>query len=336
MQKHAIITGGAGFIGSHLVDRLMAEGGWRVTVVDNFHPNYARSVKEANLARHKEHPAFTLVEGDILDEDILERAFHQVEGERTVVVHLAALVGVRPSIIDPIGYHRVNVSGTLRLLEKARQVGVAHFILASSSSVYGENPDLPWREDLEDLQPISPYAASKLAAEEFARVHARLHAMDTTVLRFFTVYGPRQRPDLAIHAFYHRVAEGLPIQQFGDGGTSRDYTYVNDIISGVRRAMDRPMERKPGQGSFEIFNLGHSEPVALRDLIKAIGQACGTEARIEKLPEQPGDVPRTFANVDKARTELGYRPGTTLPEGLRAFSQWYADHGAMARTVRSA
>lgn len=336
MDKHAVITGGAGFIGSHLVDKLIGEGGWRVTVIDNFHPNYSRSIKESNLAGHKGNPAFRLVDGDVLDRAVLEQAFDGVNGKHVVVVHLAALVGVRPSIIDPKGYLRVNTTGTLNLLEMARERQVGHFLLGSSSSVYGEHPGVPWKEDLDKLRPISPYAVSKLAAEEFVRVYARLHGLDATVLRFFTVYGPRQRPDLAIHAFYRKIMNGQPIQQFGDGSTSRDYTYIADIINGVRRAMERPMYRMPGHGSFEIYNLGHSEPVALRDLITAIEQACGSKARTERLPEQPGDVPRTYANVDKAGADLGYRPLTTLAQGLQAFAEWYADQGAMASSVRDA
>lgn len=323
MPKHAIITGGAGFIGSHLVDRLMAEGVWQVTVVDNFHLGYPRAIKEANIAVHRGNPKFTLVEGDILDAAVLDKAFADCDPANTVVVHLAALVGVRPSMTHAVEYHRVNTTGTLMMLEKAREKQVKHFVLASSSSVYGQDPDIPWREDRKRLRPISPYAASKVAAEEFARVYARLHGLHTTALRFFTVFGPRQRPDLAIHAFYRKIKEGQAIQQFGDGSTSRDYTYVDDIIDGVRRAMERPASWDGGTGSFEIFNLGHSEPVTLRDLIGAIEKACGRKAVIETRPEQPGDVPRTCASVDKAGEVLGYKPRTGLAEGLKIFAAWY-------------
>lgn len=322
-DRHAIITGGAGFIGSHLVDRLMAEGGWQVTVVDNFHSLYPRSIKDANIAAHAANPAFTLVEGDILDDHVLAGAFTAAHGS-PVVVHMAAMVGVRPSISAPEEYHDANVTGTLKLLEMARAYKAAHFILASSSSVYGENPHVPWKETLTDLHPVSPYAATKLAAEQFVRVYARLHGLDTTVLRFFTVYGPRQRPDLAIHSFYRKVLEGTPIRQFGDGGTRRDYTYVDDIVSGVRAAMDRPMHRKPGQGAFDVFNLGNSRTVALRELIATIEQVAGRKALIEVMPEQPGDVPQTFADVDKAGHGFGYAPVIGLEEGLRRFADWYA------------
>ncbi|HMN04868.1 MAG TPA: GDP-mannose 4,6-dehydratase [Flavobacteriales bacterium] len=324
MAKHAIITGGAGFIGSHLVDRLMAEGTWRVTVVDNFHPNYPRAIKEANVAHHLQTPGFTLVEGDVLDEAVWDRVLAMAPARDTIIVHLAALVGVRPSIADAMGYHQVNVRGTLQVLERARHAGVPHFVLASSSSVYGEHPDMPWQEDLQHLQPVSPYAVTKLAAEEFTRVYARLHGLNATVLRFFTVYGPRQRPDLAIHDFFNRIQEGRPIRRYGDGSTLRDYTFVDDIIAGVRNAMAKMMEEPPGKGAFEIYNLGHSEPVALNALIAALEQEGGRKALIEPWPEQPGDVPRTYACVDKARIRLGYEPTTGLAEGLRAFARWHA------------
>ncbi len=325
MERHAIITGGAGFIGSHLVDRLLGEGTWKVTVIDNFDPFYPRVVKEANLAGHQGDPAFTLVEGDIRDDDTLDRAFAGA-GAGTTVIHLAAKVGVRPSIREPLEYHQVNATGTLKLLERARAHRVAHFVLASSSSVYGINPEVPWKETIGDLHPISPYAATKLAAEQFVQVYARLHALDTTVLRFFTVFGPRQRPDLAIHSFFRKVKEGLPIQQFGDGTTRRDYTFVGDIIDGVRAALDRTMERVPGHGSFEIFNLGNSRTVPLRDLIVAIEREAGCKAAVEKLPEQSGDVPQTYADVGKAKRLLDFNPHTDLKEGLRLFAEWY---GAM-------
>lgn len=333
MPKYAIITGGAGFIGSHLVDRLLDEGDWQVVVIDNFHPGYPRAIKESNLARHRDDPRLHLVEGDILDDATLDTAFGGVDPRKAVVVHLAALVGVRPSMAMAREYHRVNVTGTLHLLEKARAHQAAHFVLASSSSVYGKEPAVPWREDMERLEPVSPYAATKLAAEEFTRVYARLHGLDATVLRFFTVFGPRQRPDLAIHAFFRKIGRAEPIQQFGAGLTSRDYTYVADIVNGVCRAMDRPMKRKPGQGSFEIFNLGHSEPVVLKDLIAAIEKECGQQAVVEVLPDQPGDVPHTYADVEKARRQLGYEPSTSLAAGLRAFADWFREHEEIFQPV---
>lgn len=322
MEKHVIITGGAGFIGSHLVDRLLDDGSWRVTVVDNFHPFYPRAVKEANLARHASNPLFKLVEGDILDDDLLDKLFNGLDGARTTLVHLAALVGVRPSLETPKAYHRVNVTGTLKLLEKARMARISHFILASSSSVYGDLKEVPWKESATDLKPISPYAASKIAAEEFTRVYARLHGLNATVLRFFTVYGPRQRPDLAIHSFFRKIDHGLPIQQFGDGGTQRDYTHVNDIVTGMRGAMDRHLQGPDEQGAFDIFNLGNSRTVALRDLIGSIERQLGRKALLEVLPEQAGDVRETHADVEKARAGFGYSPVTELSVGLADFQRW--------------
>ena len=321
IMRHAIITGGAGFIGSHLVDRLLAEGGWRVTVIDNFDPFYARALKEANIAVHLQDPRFRLIEADILDDDLEQRIFSAGRdpewGEAEVIVHIAAKAGVRPSIQDPIGYHRVNVTGTLKLLELARRRNVWNFVLASSSSVYGEDPDVPWKEKERGLLPISPYAATKLAAEGFAQVYAHLHGMKITVLRFFTVYGPRQRPDLAIHQFFRKIDAGTPIQQFGDGSTRRDYTYIDDIIQGVRAAIDRDKG-----GSFEIYNLGNSGTVTLRDLITAVEAELGRKASIDLRPEQPGDVPQTFADVSKAGRDLGFRPSTSLAGGLSRFHAW--------------
>ncbi|MBK9419595.1 MAG: SDR family NAD(P)-dependent oxidoreductase [Flavobacteriales bacterium] len=322
MEKQVIITGGAGFIGSHLVDRLLDEGKRHVTVLDNFHANYPKAVKENNLARHVGNPLFSIVEGDILDEEVLDRIFSGSEGKAVTVVHLAALVGVRPSLDNPTDYHRVNVTGTLKLLEKARMARISHFILASSSSVYGDLKEVPWKESATDLKPISPYAASKIAAEEFTRVYARLHGLNATVLRFFTVYGPRQRPDLAIHSFFRKIDQGLPIQQFGDGGTQRDYTHVDDIVTGMRGAMDRHLQGPDEQGAFDIFNLGNSRTVALRDLIGSIERQLGRKALLEVLPEQAGDVRETHADVEKARAGFGYSPVTELADGLADFQRW--------------
>ncbi|MFN8409766.1 MAG: GDP-mannose 4,6-dehydratase [Flavobacteriales bacterium] len=319
--RRILITGGAGFIGSHLVDRLLAEGGWQVNVLDNFDPFYPRAIKESNIAAHTKDPAYHLVEGDILDDAALDRAFDPAP---EVIVHMAAKAGVRPSIADPIGYHRTNVTGTLKLLERARHLGVKHFVLASSSSVYGTDPDVPWKEKERGIMPISPYAATKLAAEGFAQVYAHLHGIRVTALRFFTVYGPRQRPDLAIHQFFRNIAGSASIKQFGDGSTRRDYTFVDDIINGVRGAIDRTHG-----GVFEIYNLGNSDTVRLSELITAIEDELGTKAIIERLPEQPGDVPQTYADVGKAGAHFGYRPRTPLREGLRAFHTWYAGVAAL-------
>lgn len=319
MSRHVLITGGAGFIASHLVDRLLAEGGWRITAVDNFDPFYGRAIKERNIQAHLGHAEHRFIEGDILDEDLEQRVVDG-HGPIDLIVHMAAKAGVRPSIGDPLGYHRVNVTGTLRLLEMARRLSVPHFILASSSSVYGEDPNVPWKERDHGLVPISPYAATKVAAEQFAQVHARLHGMKVTALRFFTVYGPRQRPDLAIHRFVRNISRGLPITRYGDGGTRRDYTYVDDIVNGVRAAMDRNVG-----GNFEIYNLGNSDTVMLRDLITAIEQVVGREAIIDQQPEQPGDVPQTFADVSRSHRDLGFVPSTPLITGLERFHAWYRE-----------
>lgn len=314
MARHVLITGGAGFIASHLVDRLIAEGGHRITAVDNFDPYYPRAIKEANVQAHLANKEYRLLEADILDDDLSERIG---DAPIDLIVHIAAKAGVRPSILDPLGYHRVNVTGTLKMLELARQRKVPHFILASSSSVYGVDPNVPWKERERGLDPISPYAASKLAAEGFAQVYAHLHGIKVTALRFFTVYGPRQRPDLAIHKFFRKIAAGEAIQQFGDGSTRRDYTYVADIVNGVRAAFDREQG-----GRFEIYNLGNSDTVMLRDLIAAIEKELGTKAIIDLQPEQPGDVPQTFADVSKAREHLGFVPHTPLAAGLSEFHAW--------------
>lgn len=314
-----LITGGAGFIGSHLVDLLLAEEGWGITVLDNFDPFYPRAIKERNIAGHLGRPEYRFIEGDILDKSKLDEAFAEVP---EVIIHIAAKAGVRPSIADPIGYHRTNVTGTLMLLEKARHAGVGHFVLASSSSVYGVDPDVPWREKEKGIMPISPYAATKLACEQFAQVTSRLHGLKVSALRFFTVYGPRQRPDLAIHQFFRKISAGTPIQQFGDGTTRRDYTFIADIVQGIRRAIDRT------QGDlFEVYNLGNSDTIELRQLIAAIEAELGVKALIDRQPEQPGDVPQTFADVSKAGAHFGYRPTTSIAEGLKAFHTWFAQQG---------
>lgn len=313
-MRHALITGGSGFIGSHLVDRLLAEGGWRLTVVDNYDPFYARSSKEANLARHAGNERLRVLEADILDNDLGERIG---EGPIDVIVHIAAKAGVRPSIKDPVSYHRVNVTGTLKLLELARHRNVPHFVLASSSSVYGVDPNVPWKEQELGLKPISPYAATKLAAEQFGQVYAHLHGMKVTALRFFTVYGPRQRPDLAIHQFFRKIKAGVPIQQFGDGTTRRDYTFVDDIVRGVRAAIDRTKGER-----FEIYNLGNSATIMLKELIRAVEAEAGAKAIIDLQPQQPGDVPQTYADTSKSLEHLGFAPSTPLDKGLRMFHEW--------------
>jgi len=313
---HALVTGGAGFIGSHVVDRLLAEG-WRVTAIDDFDPFYAAAIKRANVAEHLRHPAYRLVEGDLLNSAVLAAA-EPADAPFTVVVHLAAKAGVRPSLIDPMAYHRANVTGTLVMLGRALAWGAPHIVLASSSSVYGEDPGVPWREQDCRERPISPYAATKVMAERYAREHAHRTGLRTTALRFFTVYGPRQRPDLAIHQFTRAIIEGRPIKRFGDGGTRRDYTYIDDIVNGVMGAI-----RRTAGEAFEVYNLGNSGTVTLNELIAAIERTVGRKAVIEQHPEQPGDVPQTYADVSKAGLHLGFVPSTPLSVGLEAFHRWF-------------
>jgi UDP-glucuronate 4-epimerase len=308
-----LVTGGAGFIGSHLVDSLLRDG-HAVTVVDNFDPFYDRASKERNIAAHRGHGGWRLVEADLRD----SAALHRELGERyDVIVHLAAKAGVRPSIEDPLGYQETNVSGTQNLLEFARRRGVMQFVFASSSSVYGINPRVPWSEDDLVLRPISPYASTKVSGELLGHVYSHLYGIRFLGLRFFTVYGPRQRPDLAIHKFTRLISEGRPIPVFGDGSTRRDYTYIDDIIAGVRAsiAYDRTQ--------YEIVNLGNNQTVSLAEMIAGIEHALGMNAQRQMLPEQAGDVPQTWANVDKASRLLGYAPATPYHVGVQRFVDWF-------------
>ncbi len=312
-MRHALVTGGAGFIGSHLVDRLLAERGWRVTVLDNFDPFYPRASKERNLAPHRRDPRLDVVEGDLRDPSALHACARE---PIDVVVHLAAKAGVRPSLEDPAGYESNNVGGTQALLEAARAWGVPQFVFSSSSSVYGVDPHLPWREDACVLRPISPYAATKVAGELLGHVYSHLYGMRFVGLRLFTVYGPRQRPDLAIHAFARRMLAGEAVPVYGDGCTSRDYTYVGDVVAGIRSAMDLR------QSDYEIVNLGHHRTVRLDEMIDELERALGRKAVRLRLPEQPGDVPRTWASLEKARRLLAYEPKTSFEDGVRAFADW--------------
>lgn len=311
-----LVTGAAGFIGSHTVDRLLAEG-HRVLGLDNFDPNYPRATKEANLAGARKNPAFAFAEADLLDPDALERAVAAIAPERIdAIIHLAARTGVRASISDPLGYHQTNLIGTLHLLELARRHGVRQFVFGSSSSIYGVNPRVPWHEDDRDVAPISPYASTKLSAEALGHVYTAAHGLRFIALRFFTVYGPRQRPDLAIARFAEKLRAGQPVPRYGDGSSRRDYTYVADIVDGIVRALAYD------QSPFEIINLGNHQTVSLADLIAAIGATFGHTPAIEALPEQAGDVPRTWADVTKAGRLLGWRPHTDLLTGLRAYRAW--------------
>ncbi len=310
----AIVTGGAGFIGSHLVDRLLADGA-EVLVVDNFDAFYPRFAKEANLAEALAHPNCRLAERDIRDGATARELVEEFRPD--AIVHLAARAGVRPSIEDPGLYADVNVTATARWMEAACRVEPRpRFVYASSSSVYGDRPDAPFRETDPVDHPISPYAATKKACELLAYTFHHLHGLPVSGLRFFTAYGPRNRPDLAIARFTRMIDHGEPVPMFGDGTTRRDYTYVGDIVDGIVRAIDRCK-------SHHLYNLGHSDPVELRDLIAAIGSALGKEPIIHQMPEQPGDVRQTFADISRARAELGYDPKTPMAEGLSRFVAWY-------------
>jgi UDP-glucuronate 4-epimerase len=314
-----IVTGAAGFIGSHVVERLLARG-HQVVGIDNFDPFYDPAVKRGNLAAALASPGFRLVEADIRDAAALQAAARAADGEGAdAVVHLAARAGVRPSIAEPLLYSQVNVDGTVAVLELARALGAARFVFGSSSSVYGNNPRVPFAETDPVEAPISPYAATKRAGELVCHTYAHLYGLSVACLRFFTVYGPRQRPDLAIHAFARRMARGEPVPLFGDGTSERDYTYVDDIVQGVEGAVRFTGEHP---GAFEVFNLGESRTVPLLRLVELLGAALGVEPRIEWRPAQPGDVVRTYADVGKARRMLGYAPAVAVEEGIPRFVEW--------------
>ncbi len=313
MNKKIFITGVAGFIGSHLCRRLLAEGGYSIVGLDNFDDFYSPAVKRDNIAESAASENFELIEGDIRDKKCVESILGG--GKFDMIVHLAAKAGVRPSIEDPLGYDDVNLRGTTVLLEAARKFGVKKFIFASSSSVYGNNKKVPFSESDNVDFPISPYAATKKAGELLCHTWHGLYGLDIFCLRFFTVYGPRQRPDLAIHKFCRLIEADKPIPVFGDGSMERDFTYIDDIIDGVVAAMQRC-------SGYQIYNLGESRPVRLDVLISEIESALGKKAKIYRLAEQPGDVRRTYADVDKAVKELGYQPRTQLSDGLKQFVKW--------------
>jgi UDP-glucuronate 4-epimerase len=314
-----LVTGAAGFIGSHAAERLIGEG-FRVVGVDNFCDFYDRRWKEMNLRSISD--AVRVEEIDIVDGPRIDRL---VQAARpAAILHLAAMAGVRPSIEQPAYYARVNVEGTTHLLEAARRHGVGRFIFASSSSVYGNLRHVPFREEDDVGEPISPYAATKRAGELICYTFHHLYKLPVTCLRFFTVYGPRQRPDLAIHKFTRLIDRGSPIPFFGDGSTSRDYTYVDDTVAGVLGALRRLPER-----GYRIYNLGGSHPVSLKELVEAIELALGKRAILDRRPSQPGDVDRTFADITRAQRELGYNPTTPLNQGLERFVAWFRQFGSL-------
>ena len=311
------VTGAAGFIGSHLCERLCARGD-DVIGYDNFDPFYPRAEKERNLTKLRGEAKLTFVEGDIRDGEALERVFAERHPE--VVVHLAALAGVRPSLAEPARFADINVTGTQRVFDASRGHGVARFVFGSSSSVYGRDSQPPFKESDPCLTPVSPYAATKRANELMLFTAQHLYAVDITCLRFFTVFGPRQRPDLAIHKLARLMAAAKPIPMFGDGSTSRDYTYIDDIIDGVVAAIDQPRGSAPG---FRVYNLGGSRTTTLKQLIDLVATSLAMKPTIETLPEQPGDMQRTLADVTLSAKELGYAPKVSMEEGMRRFADWW-------------
>ena len=316
-SHHVLLTGGAGFIGSHLSEALLRRG-LQLSVVDNLDDFYSPAAKRANLEEVRKVGNFEFCELDLCDFDALRQAISKLRPD--TIIHLAARAGVRPSIENPQLYERVNVAGTVNLLEAARQVSVKRFIFGSSSSVYGVTNRVPFVEDDPCLRPISPYAATKLAGEFFCHTYAHLYGLSTVCLRFFTVYGPRQRPDLAIRKFATLMEAGKPIPVFGDGSMGRDYTFVDDTVAGVLAAVE--YQFLPGGTPFDIFNLGNSHPVSLNELIATLERVTGRTAIRDQRELQPGDVPITWANIEKSSRMLGYRPATSLAEGLEKFVRW--------------
>jgi UDP-glucuronate 4-epimerase len=310
-NRKILITGGAGFIGSHAADGFLRDG-WKVGILDDFNDFYDPKIKERNVSRLGKR--VELFRADIRNFSAVEKVLAQ---EWDTVVHLAARAGIMPSIADPGLYVETNVTGTFHMLEAARRAGVGRFLFASSSSVYGAETTTPFRESAPLARTLSPYAATKIAGEQLCSTYSHLHGMRVVSLRFFTVYGPGQRPDLAIHKFTRALFQGLPLDQYGEGQTRRDYTYVEDIVQGVRAAADYegPL--------YDVFNLGGSQAVPLRELIEKLGRATGCKAVIRRCPEQPGEMPATWADISKASRLLGYQPSTPIDQGLAKFVEWF-------------
>jgi UDP-glucuronate 4-epimerase len=325
------VTGAAGFIGSHVVERLLDRGD-TVLGLDNFDPFYAPQEKRANLTRASGSPRFRLTEVDVADGAALRAALDAYPLPLDAVVHLAAKAGVRPSIADPVGYARTNVLGTQALLSEAHGRGIRRFVFASSSSVYGNTAAVPFSESAAAADPVSPYAATKRAGELLCRAHQHLYGGSVLCLRLFTVYGPRQRPDLAIRKFATLMSAGKPIPLFGQGFSERDYTWIDDIVDGAVAALDRTA-RTPRE--FEIVNLGGSRATDLRRLVQLLSDALGVRPVIEQLPPQPGDVERTWADISKAEALLGYRPAVPIEEGIQRFAAWFKrEHAGVYSSVR--
>ena len=316
-MKTYLITGGAGFIGSSLADDLLEKNN-RVVVIDNFCDFYDPQIKENNIKNALKKENYKLYRGDIRDKYLLNKIFN--ENNIDIVVHLAAMAGVRPSIENPVLYQEVNCLGTQNILECMKEKRIMNLVMASSSSVYGNSKTVPFKEsDIVDFA-ISPYAATKKANEVMTHVYHKLYNMNVIMLRFFTVYGPRQRPDLAINKFTRLMLEGKKIPMFGDGSTSRDYTYIGDIVDGIKRSVNYCLNNS---NVYEILNLGNSSPVSLKEMINIIGKCLNVVPDIEELPMQPGDVDRTFACIDKAKDMIGYNPQTPFEEGIKKFVKWY-------------
>ncbi|MEM9821556.1 MAG: GDP-mannose 4,6-dehydratase [Bacteroidota bacterium] len=318
-RQHHLITGGAGFIGSSLATQLLQDN-HRVTVIDNFDPFYDRLIKQRNLAELLVHPNFSFHEVDICHLDDMRKA---LQDDYDTIIHIAAKAGVHPSVKDPIAYQQVNVLGTQHMLEIAKEKNIKQFVFASSSSVYGVNPNVPWKETDQNVMPISPYASSKLSCELLGHVYTHLYGIRFIALRFFTVYGPRQRPDLAIHKFAKKIIRGEAIPVYGDGSSRRDYTFIEDILKGIRSAIDYR------DSTYEIINLGNHNTVSLSEMIATIEEVFGQKAIINRLPNQPGDVPQTYADVSKAQRLLDYQPSTSFYEGIQAFKKWMSSVGAV-------
>lgn len=308
-----LVTGGAGFIGSHVVDRLSALGRSSICL-DNYNDYYDVAIKRANTQKFHTDDNIECIEGDIRDMDTCRNVFENYDV--SAVIHLAARAGVRPSIENPMLYEEVNCKGTVNLLECAQQFNTERFIFGSSSSVYGESATAPFKEEWAADEPISPYAATKRSGELFCHTYHHLYDIPVVALRFFTVYGPRQRPDLAIHKFTRLIDNNEPIPMYGDGSSQRDYTYITDIIDGIISALDSDLQ-------YEIINLGNSNPITLRRLIEVIANAMGTKPEINQLPDQPGDVSLTFADVTKAESLLKYNPEVSIVDGINRFVDWY-------------
>ena len=307
------VTGCAGFIGSHVTDRLLSMGK-NVVGIDNFDPFYDSKIKIKNIEHNMDNDNFIFYTADIRDGAYMEKIFK--ENGVDVIIHLAARAGVRPSIQDPLSYEDVNIKGTINLLEVSRKYGIKNFVFGSSSSVYGVNKKIPFSESDPVDKSISPYAASKKACETFCYTYHHLYGIPIICLRFFTVYGPRQRPEMAIHKFTRLIDQGQEVKMYGDGTSKRDYTYIDDIVEGIIATIDK-------RTGFEIINLGNSKTVELRYLISLIEENLGKTANIKKLPDQPGDVPITYADISKAKSLLGYTPMVSIEEGIKRFIQWY-------------